>query len=727
MLSSVSSRGGSRSRRTSSSALRRSRSSAWPTGPARRPRSACGAGSHRPSSSGRATASSSTSRRPTCGRKGRASTCRSRWRCSRRPARSRSGASPVTPPSASSRSTAGCGRARARWSRPKARGGTARAVSSAPPSRGRRWPSPGSSRSRSAISRRPWRTSAATGIRRLRPRHRRPTDRPSPPDLADVRGQERARRVLEIAAAGGHNLLLAGPPGIGKTMLARRLPGILPTLDDEAALEVTRIHSVAGVLDAGAGLIRTPPFRAPHHTASAAAIVGGGSNPRPGEATLAHRGVLLLDELPEFARNVLEALRQPLEDGVIAIARVGGRCTFPARFQLVGTMNLCPCGGRGDAAAGCSCSPQPLDRYRDRLSRALLDRFDLVVALPRPRAAELAGAPSEGSPAVRDRVADRANGARHALEDVAGGRAAARPRRRAAAALRAGPREGRAGVADDRGARRRADHRGRARRRGALVSLAVGARTMSELALAMFAASRDMHATDRESRTARFAAFVASFDDALELRRLAEGGFRWIGRSDAAFPARLRAIHDPPPGLFLRGAAGRGAARSPGRRGRRCARLQRLRGARRAVALARARGRRRRRGLRARPRRRRLGPPRLPRGGRRDGRRARLRDRSRLSARARVARARDRRARPARLRVPARRRAGPVAVPGPQPDRRRPRARDRRRRGARAERRADHRRPRARGGPRGARRSRARSHRRCRRARTRCSASARRP
>jgi magnesium chelatase family protein len=187
-------------------------------------------------------------------------------------------------------------------------------------------------------------------------------------------------------------------------MLARRLPGILPSLDDESALEVTRIHSIAGVLDAGEGLIRTAPFRAPHHTASAAAIVGGGSNPRPGEATLAHRGVLLLDELPEFARNVLEALRQPLEDGVIAIARVGGRCTFPARFQLVGTMNLCPCGGRGDAAAGCTCSPQALDRYRDRLSRALLDRFDLVVALPRPRAAELAGAPSEGSAMVRDRV-----------------------------------------------------------------------------------------------------------------------------------------------------------------------------------------------------------------------------------------------------------------------------------------------------------------------------------
>jgi magnesium chelatase family protein len=228
--------------------------------------------------------------------------------------------------------------------------------------------------------------------------------RSTSPDLADVRGQERARRVLEIAAAGGHNLLLAGPPGIGKTMLARRLPGILPPLEDEAALEVTRIHSVAGTLPAGEGLIRTPPFRAPHHTASAAAIVGGGPSPRPGEATLAHHGVLLLDELPEFARNVLEALRQPLEDGVISIARVGGRCTFPARFRLVGTMNLCPCGGRGDAATGCTCSPQALDRYRDRLSRALLDRFDLVVSLPRPRASELASAPGERSVVVQERV-----------------------------------------------------------------------------------------------------------------------------------------------------------------------------------------------------------------------------------------------------------------------------------------------------------------------------------
>jgi magnesium chelatase family protein len=225
-----------------------------------------------------------------------------------------------------------------------------------------------------------------------------------PPELGDVRGQERARRVLEIAAAGSHNLLFAGPPGIGKTMLARRLPGILPTLDDAASLEVTRIHSVAGMLPPGAGLVRTPPFRAPHHTASTASVVGGGSTPRPGEATLAHHGVLLLDELPEFPRPVLEALRQPLEDGMVAIARVGGRVVFPARFQLVGTMNLCPCGARGDAAVECCCTPQRIDRYREKLSRALLDRFDLVVALPRPRGAELAGTAGEASAAVRERV-----------------------------------------------------------------------------------------------------------------------------------------------------------------------------------------------------------------------------------------------------------------------------------------------------------------------------------
>jgi magnesium chelatase family protein len=224
-------------------------------------------------------------------------------------------------------------------------------------------------------------------------------------DLADVRGQLVPRRAVEIAAAGGHNLLLIGPPGSGKTMMARRVPGILPPLTFEEALEATAVHSVAGLLSPGAGLLADRPFRAPHHTISEAALVGGGSQPRPGEVSLAHHGVLFLDEMLEFSRHVLEVLRQPLEEGRVAIARAARTAIFPARFMLVAAMNPCPCGYLGDSLRECRCTPQQVARYRDRLSGPLRDRLDLIVEVPALPSSSLTAADAgERSARVRERV-----------------------------------------------------------------------------------------------------------------------------------------------------------------------------------------------------------------------------------------------------------------------------------------------------------------------------------
>jgi magnesium chelatase family protein len=228
---------------------------------------------------------------------------------------------------------------------------------------------------------------------------------PAPTDFSEIKGQEHAKRALEVAAAGGHNLLMIGPPGAGKTLLARALPGILPEMSIDEALDVTRVYSVADALPAGMPMIRTRPFRAPHHTISHAGLVGGGNWPHPGEISLAHRGVLFLDELPEFGSRVLEVMRQPIEDKLVTISRAQGSLTFPANFMLVAAMNPCPCGYYGDPLKPCTCAPSAVTKYQKRISGPLLDRIDIHVEVPRVDYQKLSGDRlGEPSEDIRSRV-----------------------------------------------------------------------------------------------------------------------------------------------------------------------------------------------------------------------------------------------------------------------------------------------------------------------------------
>lgn len=241
-------------------------------------------------------------------------------------------------------------------------------------------------------------------------------------DFADVRGQRSAKRALEIAAAGGHNVLMIGPPGSGKTMMARCLPGILPDMTLDEALEVTRIHSAAGTLRAGEGLMLERPFRAPHHTVSAVALVGGGSKARPGEISLAHGGVLFLDELPEYQRQALEAMRQPLEDGSVSVVRVSASARYPARAMLIAAMNPCPCGHYGSKTTPCRCKPHEIERYLSRISGPLLDRIDMQLEVSALPVSEITGGSrEEPSSAIRERVqaARKRQQARYAGEGIA--------------------------------------------------------------------------------------------------------------------------------------------------------------------------------------------------------------------------------------------------------------------------------------------------------------------